>query len=614
MPGKKLLRLLSVKRQDQQGNKMLVFDIEADGVLDECTKIHSLEVKDTTTGLILSCCDQPQYHPFEEGLSLLSKANGIVGHNILSYDLAVLKKLYPSWVPPKTVVMDTLVMSRLIYTNLLDEDFVNNNVPSSLRGSHSLKAWGYRLRSHKGEYNQWEKWTPEMQEYCEQDVEVNHQLWNHFQGLKYSEEAFKLEHDFAKVMIQQERNGVPFNTEEAEKLYCELFKEREQLRKTITATVPSHITEEIFIPKRNNKTTGYIKGVPFTKKKVEPFNANSRKQVYKFLHEKYNWVPDKLTDKGNPSLDAEVMEDIADVFPEAKLFQKYFTLSLLMPKIKTGKQAWLKNVGKDGRIHGYINTNGAVTGRCTHSKPNLAQVPSPRKYKGKECRALFHAPQGMAMVGCDASGLELRCLAHFLAPYDNGNYTKILLEGDVHTTNMEAAGIEDRDIAKRFIYAFLYGAGHAKLGSVVDPRASKETRTRLGNKLKSQFLLKTPGLGRLIQDVQRAARRGFLVGLDGRKLHVRSQHKALNTLLQSAGGLVMKKAAILHNEKFKECGYDVIQALNVHDENQVFCYHEDAQPVGAIMTQAITSAGDYFKFRCPLDGTYNVGENWYETH
>ena len=599
---------------------MLIFDIEADGLLEDCTKMHSLVIKNDTTGLVLSCCDQSQYHPIKEGLELLSEADTIAGHNILAYDIPVIKKLYPSWTC-KAKKVDTLILSRLIHTNLNQDDIEGcthfkpeTKIPPKLYGRHSLKAWGYRLNQHKDEYDQWESWTPDMQIYCERDVEVTAALANYFKSRDYSETAIELEHDFAEIMIKQEINGVPFNTEEAEKLYSELFTELEQLRKTIATTVPPTIKEEVFTPKRDNKTIGYVKGVPFTKKKVMPFNANSRKQVFKFLNTKYNWTPDKKTLKGNPSLDAEVMEDIADVFPEAKLFQKYFTISLLMPKIKTGKQAWLKNVGKDGRIHGYVNTNGAVTGRCTHSRPNLSQVPSARKYKGKECRSLFHAPHGMAMVGCDASGLELRCLAHFLTPHDDGKYTKILLEKDVHTTNMQAAGLDDRDVAKRFIYAFLYGAGNAKLGSLVYPKLCEAERAKCGSELRSSFSSKTDGIQDLLKELHKESRSKTIKGLDGRELHVRSTHKALNTLLQSAGGLIMKKATVIYTKELKKQGYDILQALNVHDENQVFCYYEDSEAVGSIMKQSIISAGEFFNFRCPLDGTYNIGENWYETH
>ena len=592
---------------------MLLFDIEADGLLEEATRAHALVIRDLDKGVTFSCADQPQYPSIEYGLDILAKSEGIAGHNILGYDIPLLAKLYPSWSAPTTQV-DTLVLSRLIYTNLLEEDSESLSHPPKLRGGHSLEAWGHRLNLAKIGHEDWSKWSLEMQKRCEGDIDLTEKLWRLFESKKYHPMAIKLEHEFAKIMIQQEKNGVPFNSEEAEELYIELFEERKQLRKSIKATVPSWIKREIFLPKRDNKTLGYTKNVPFTKEIEKPFNPGSRKQIYTFLHDKYNWTPDKKTENGNPSLDAEVMEEISMAFPEAKLFQKYLTLSLLMPKIKTGRQAWLRNVKPDGRIHGRVNSNGAVTGRCTHSGPNLSQVPSARKFKGRECRTLFHAPPGMVMVGCDASGLELRCLAHFLATYDSGAYTKIILEGDVHTANMNAAGIEDRDKAKTFIYAFLYGAGYAKLGSIIDPAMSKAGRMKLGKKLKSQFLAKTPGLEQLLQHVQAASRRGHLIGLDGRLLHVRSKHKALNTLLQSAGGLVMKKATCLMWEHFNEIKIPVVQALNIHDENQVFCYPDEADVVGGIMRDSIAKAGDFFDFRCPLDASYNIGDNWYETH
>ena len=588
---------------------MIIFDLETDGLLDEVTKIHSLVLWNSKTNEVISCANQPGYISIDEGVKLLT--GEICGHNILAFDIPVIEKLYPDWQRPK-VIYDTLVVSRLIYTNLHEDD-LQYGMEKSLRGKHKLEAWGKRLKCWKGDYDGgWENWSADLQKYCVQDVMVTRRLYDLLNRLDYSQQAIDLEHEFALIMIQQERNGVPFNSEKAEQLYTSLSTELESLKKDIEQRVPEWTKETIFIPKRDDRVKGYIKGVPFTKKKQEKFNPGSRKQILRFLNEKYQWTPDKQTKNGNPSLDHEVMGELT--FPEAKLFSSYLETNALMGKIKTAKGAWLKFVKPDGRIHGYVNSNGAVTGRCTHSKPNLANVPSHRKFKGTECRSLFEAPPGMVMVGCDASGIELRMLAHYLQPYDGGSYAEIITKGDVHTANQEAAQLNSRDLAKKFIYTFLYGAGDEKIGATVAPDSSASERKVHGARLKQQFLEGTPGLGDLIRDVKRASKKGYLVGLDGRKLYVRSEHAALNTLLQSAGGLVMKKATCLMWDMFDEYDMRVIQALNVHDENQVFYSPEEADIAGGMMKQAIIKAGNYFNLRCPLDAEYNIGDTWAETH
>lgn len=588
---------------------MIIFDLETDGLLDEVTKIHSLVLWNSKTNEVISCANQPGYISIDEGVKLLT--GEICGHNILAFDIPVIEKLYPDWQRPK-VIYDTLVVSRLIYTNLHEDD-LQYGMEKSLRGKHKLEAWGKRLKCWKGDYDGgWENWSADLQKYCVQDVMVTRRLYDLLNRLDYSQQAIDLEHEFALIMIQQERNGVPFNSEKAEQLYTSLSTELESLKKDIEQRVPEWTKETIFIPKRDDRVKGYIKGVPFTKKKQEKFNPGSRKQILRFLNEKYQWTPDKQTKNGNPSLDHEVMGELT--FPEAKLFSSYLETNALMGKIKTAKGAWLKFVKPDGRIHGYVNSNGAVTGRCTHSKPNLANVPSHRKFKGTECRSLFEAPPGMVMVGCDASGIELRMLAHYLQPYDGGSYAEIITKGDVHTANQEAAQLNSRDLAKKFIYTFLYGAGDEKIGATVAPDSSASERKVHGARLKQQFLEGTPGLGDLIRDVKRASKKGYLVGLDGRKLYVRSEHAALNTLLQSAGGLVMKKATCLMWDMFDEYDMRVLQALNVHDENQVFYSPEEADIAGGMMKQAIIKAGNYFNLRCPLDAEYNIGDTWAETH
>jgi len=258
-----------------------------------------------------------------------------------------------------------------------------------------------------------------------------------------------------------------------------------------------------------------------------------------------------------------------------------------------------------------------VTGRMTHSKPNMAQVPSVKHDKegntlwgfeggyGADCRDLWTVPAGYSLVGCDASGLELRMLAHYM---DDDNYTEEILNGDIHTANQRASGVESRNQAKTFIYAFLYGAGDGKIGEIVGGTA------REGRVLKANFLANTPSLKALRERVDVSAGKGWLLGLDGRKLYVRSAHSAVNTLLQSAGAIVMKKALVLLDEYAKMYKIDYKFVLNVHDEFQCEVKADQADFFGGLAVASIVKAGESFKLNCPLDGEYKVGKTWEQTH
>jgi DNA polymerase I-like protein with 3'-5' exonuclease and polymerase domains len=285
--------------------------------------------------------------------------------------------------------------------------------------------------------------------------------------------------------------------------------------------------------------------------------------------------------------------------PEAKAVARYMMLQKRVAQI----DSWLKAVQDDGRVHGRVITNGAVTGRMTHQSPNMAQVPAVSAPFGTECRSCWTVDEGNKLVGIDASGLELRMLAHYM---DDEDYTNEILNGDIHTANQQAAGLETRSLAKTFIYAFLYGAGDAKIGAIVGGNSVT------GRGLKETFLSNTPSLERVRGDTHKQAASGFLAALDGRKLRVRSEHAALNTLLQGAGAIVMKEALTILNAKLLYIPHRFV--ANVHDEWQIETPAYYADTVGRIGVRAIKLAGETLSLRCPLDGEYRVGNNWAETH
>lgn len=347
------------------------------------------------------------------------------------------------------------------------------------------------------------------------------------------------------------------------------------------------------------------------KRSSKPFNPGSRNQIANYLMATHKWTPVDYTDKGNIKMSSEVLENLP--YPETELFSKYLDASKVKGRLVNQKGGgWLSEC-KDGRIKGRMITNGAITGRATHMV--ISNIPRITSYMGKECRALFTSGEGI-MVGCDASQLELRMLAHYMARYDRGKYTKVILEDDVHEVNRKAAGLPTRDLAKTFIYALLYGAGDQKIGSIVDPAGDKYSQIREGKRLKEGFFQNTPAYLSLLRDVKSAARKGHLIGLDGRLLKVRGDHMALNTLLQGAGAVVMKQATVNMWASFKANSYigRVYQAINYHDENQVICEEQLEAAVGVLMVESIKVVAPHFNLRCPLDAEYKIGQNWSVTH
>jgi DNA polymerase I-like protein with 3'-5' exonuclease and polymerase domains len=379
-----------------------------------------------------------------------------------------------------------------------------------------------------------------MQRYCEQDVEVTQALWDAIRAKAYSETCLTLEHEVATLCTQIERNGFPFDVQGAADLYARLAQERAEVHRSLKASFgswPVNLGE--VVPKASNRTTGITKGVPYSKIAMVEFNPSSRHHIADRLKARYGWEPTERTPTGEPQVDEQTLGQLA--VPEAKLVLRSLLLDKRIGQVAEGKQAWLR-LERGGKIHGRYITNGAVTGRATHSNPNIAQVPSVGAEYGSDCRALFGVPTGWCLVGADMSGLELRCLAHYMARYDDGEYMDVLLNGDIHTKNQQAAGLETRAQAKTFIYAFLYGAGDQKIGSIVQPTDSPKDQRIVGKKLKDRFLAEVPALGALKAAVSKAAKtKHQLIGLDGRVLHVRSEHAALNTLLQSAGAILCKE-------------------------------------------------------------------------
>ncbi len=615
-----------------------LWDLETNGLLDEVSTIHIMALQDLDTGETHVFNQQPDGRSIAEGLALLQQAELLVGHNSIAYDTQVIKKLTGIELPWHRQ-RDTLVLARLIWSDMKGIDLKRRkkasgkDFPPQLIGRHSLEAWGHRLGNHKGDYKGgWSLWSQEMQDYCLQDLEVTRSLWDLIVSKNYSEEAVVLETQVAYIIDRQERHGFQFDAVAAPKLYARLVQRKLELEAEVKAVFkPRFRSDGEFTPKRDVKSRGYTADAPLTKLKLVEFNPGSREHVAEWLTAYYGWQPAEFTPDGRPKVDDAVIAKLD--YPEAKPLKEYFMVDKRIGQLAEGKEAWLKKVGKDGRMHGRINTNGAVTGRMTHSGPNMGQVPAGYSPYGHECRSLFIAPKGKVLVGADADALELRDLAGYMAKYDDGAYVRTVLDGkkedgtDMHSVNCRALGMEPmgkpfgdketgRDIAKTFFYAFIYGAGDEKLGAIL---TRKQGKAAVGKQARAAFLNNLPALGRLVDQVKKtASERGFLFGLDRRELAVRSAHGAINTLLQSAGAIQMKKALCLLDDSLQETGlipgehYEFV--ANVHDEWQIEVDDGLQETVGRLAVESIRRAGEHYAFRCPLGGEWKSGRTWADTH
>ena len=538
------------------------------------------------------CKHDKTYYQFTDGKNLhrfeefAKETKEFIGHNIIGFDVPVVNKFFGKDLFTNCKITDTLVLSRLL-----------NPV---IDGGHSLKNWGTKLGQAKIEFEQFEYLSDDMLKYCRNDVELTERLYK-FLIRKIADfgESVQLEHDVARIIQTQHDKGFKLDIINAYGLQAKFQEDMNDLTTKVRKTFPPLRLEEEFIPKSNNKSRGYVKGVPFIKVKHKEFNLGSRQQIAERLV-MLGWKPKKKTDKGHIIVDEKVLSQIKNI-PEAKLINRFLMLQKRIAQVSS----WIEAVREDGRVHGKVITNGTITGRMSHQSPNMAQVPAVYSPYGKECRGLWTIDKGYKLVGVDASGLELRMLAHYMNDKD---YINEVINGDIHTSNQIAAGLESRDEAKTFIYAFIYGAGNRKIGSIIGGSE------RDGERIKEKFLRATPSLRRLREKVERVAQRRWVRGIDQRKIMIRHPHAALNTLLQGAGACVMKKALTLLEEYVITKRIRAFPVVNVHDEFQYEVQSDRADEFGRLAVQSIRDAGDLLNVRCPLNGEYKIGNNWSETH
>lgn len=762
-----------------------LYDLETNGLLEPkrdkhqviiepaMDRIHSLciRLKDAGTGKVLrniSACDQPGFHkgmrhyyrpgemvpvpllppetapegctvwermPLVDALKILKEADIRVAHNGQDFDERANRRVYPWWEPKKdSKLLDTLLLSRLIYPDIHRNGPNGHKLFPHEKRSHGVEAWGKRLGRSKGDYSQWckqnnidpwKQWRPEMQWYCDEDVEVLDVIFKWLWAQKPSSTAVEIEHEFASIIRRLESRGWAFDRDKAEDLFTELQIKEAQLENDLITTFGSFwmpvrrgktdpglkaawkdaeededaedeavqekrylkfreakandymvvatrtvkrklvglpdITRPRFSEKTGKELTPYVGpplettelGAAYTPVKLVQFNPSSRAHIWQRLMVKYDWKPSKFTPGGKnkapePVIDEDVLKGLP--YAETDLLAEYFLVLKRIGQLATGQKAWLKyaretelaNGDKLYRIHGKINTNGAATGRCTHSQPNLAQVPkntsavkeypdSPELH-GDRCRDLFIASPGMILGGFDGSALELRMLAHFISPWDKGEYAEIVVNGnkeegtDPHSwlrdligTNLLGPGEMGRDNAKTTMYAELYGAGGLKIGSIVLPKGTDKEKLEIGKEVKAKmaerFIAKTKLQGALTEMVDA---QGRIYGLDGRPLPIRKSHAALNTLLQSAGAVVMKKALIVLDKDLQLSGLTPGQHYefvgNIHDEAQAELLPSIKGPFEELALSCLPKAGRLLRLNCPLASEVKFGPSWKYTH
>jgi len=669
---------------------MKIWDIESDGLLpgqtdpeNVITRLHCINGIDTDTEVEFRFSDHEFYQDLDGNpTKVLCPRDGDIadaldwldgdvgGHNIIGYDIPAVELLYPDWTAPTGRRFDSSIVGKCIYPNLEDKDWNNKRkgkLPQDFyAGGNSLKQWAQRAGGvQKTDFNPkdyghtWKTmpFTQEMDEYCMSDVRSNVDVIKMQMGANsFVPAACDLELAVAEIIKWQERVGIKFDEKAGEEFTKELYIKLNKLEVIARdAFAPFWLKngkeKSVVKPHRRFKlddrgtVTRKVKGevqrgwwcetvADHQPVKLVEFNPGSRAHIANRMKWKYKWEPVDFTPTGLPEINEEILGALP--FEETKTITKYMTVQKRLSQLAEGKQAWLKVVKNDGRIYGRVDQLGCGTARMSHFGPNLAQVPKSGSPYGTQCRALFVADTDRVIVGCDADALELRILAHFLARFDGGAYVATVLDGnkadgtDMHTRNRIAIGLEKRDTAKTWFYAFIYGSGDFNLGTIVlsewgAERLSKfygafagQTRrskiTAIGRKSRAKLLSSLPAFAKLVDTVQYAARRGYIRGLDKRQIPVRSKHSVLNFLCQGAGALVMKKALVLMFAEFKRLKMDVLPLLNIHDEVQLSTLPEESHDAGKIAARSIKEAGEFYELRCPLAGDYDIGKNWAETH
>jgi DNA polymerase-1 len=603
--------------------RKVVCDIEANGLLYNVTTVHCIVCKEWNTGEV-TMFTPDTLDTFEEYASTVDEW---VGHNFLAYDLRVLRKVLGVKIRASRVY-DTLLISRLQNFNR--------------EGGHSLANWGRLLNFSKGDYDEWDEYTEEMLGYCANDVELTYRVAVALKsegGKRGSVLSERIEHASQHILENQKSNGFALDVPRAHKLFTEVKSRAQELERQILDEM-TPIAKAIRVIKPHYKKDGSLSSVglkllgknweatagPFTAIKWVEFNLDSPKQKVERLN---GWWSPTIRTKGYRKLRDKVYrnqitseefelkepytwqlcdENFATIKANAPQVLRYLGEYAMCNSRSKEIEGWFDGLGTDNRVHGSVFSIGSGTHRMAHQSPNMANIPGRDSPYGPECRSCWTVSDSdhYCLLGTDAVGIQLRLLAHYM---NDAEYTKEVVDGDIHTKNQKAASLSTRDLAKTFIYAWLMGAGSERIGRIIGG-TSKD-----GKATTDRFLANTPALAKFrLHRIAGAAKAGGLVGFDGRWIHIKSEHFGMSVFLQGGEQAVMKWAMLDWHKKARQAGLDFKQVAVVHDEFQTEVARTDAEQLGEIQCQSIRDAGSYFKLNCLMDGEYRIGNNWQETH
>lgn len=610
----------------------VIFDIETDGFYQDCTKIHCIALKILEPNSDVLLFDNKH---IKDALDILEGADRLIGHNIIQFDIPVLEKLYPERIFTHNVI-DTFNLSMIIFSD---------------RNQHGLEAWGKDLGFEKlnpmtgveftdEEWKErkkikaqaWDKYTDEMGAYCKQDVRITELVLWQCQVDTIPKSVIELSNKFAWCISTQIIAGHKIDKEALLKLNEQILVDEEAAEKELLSKLPSFTDYSFKVYKRNNQNQNIKAGDIGCVEIVSPFNLNSVQHWMRYLKDKYNYTPPEVRRKGKDeptaSLNAKVLEGLEDKYDEIKDLLKYRKATKIRKMIYNSPDSVYNLLDKNSFIHGKVYTEGTVSGRCTHNKPNLSTMPSVKTgddgkpilgINGKyayEVRSLFIADDGFVQVGFDAKALEVCCLAHYV---NDKEFTRQVEEGDIHTWTQNKAGLHTRKQAKTFMYAFLYGAGLDKLAAQLSEGSdTKYTRDSV-KKVINNFKAALPGLQTLLDTLQSQYKElGGIQGLDGRLLQARSDHILLNLLLQSSGAVIMKQCLVYLKEELDEVGLQLYRdykfVLNVHDEVQANVRPEFLNVYQECIQRAVKRTNEKLKLNCKLQVDVKIGKSWAECH
>ena len=610
----------------------LVYDIETDGLLKECTTIWCLVAHNLDTGTDYCFSDHDDTLPsIADGVRLLANAELLVGHNIIGFDNAVVDKLYSVDLNATVKCHDTWIMSQVLRYKR--------------KHKHGLKGWGEAISNSKIEYDDWSGYNKEMLRYCKQDVRLNVDIYNclieELVKLKAKRpliaEGLRIEHDAAIFNAEVRKQGWKFDVDKAQLNLARMHKRLEEIEAIIhpqlgerkvlidktekfpkfkkngdyTAVTARQLSEYYRREISVSDTDAHPAGEPFQRYRMEPVTLGSVDLVKDWLLE-MGWQPDEYQKKKvgwewvtlGPKLTTTSLEKMGEI---GKMVDEYYTIRNRSSVVS----GWLDAVS-NGRLHGNMWTIGTPTFRARHEV--IVNLPAVSAGWGRELRELFVADGDWVVVGADSSGNQLRGLCHYVG---NQDFTNEVIYGDQHQRNADALGCS-RPVAKSYLYAYLFGAGDAKLGQVLTGKANGS----VGRKSREDFAKGIKGLADLKDKLEQAWKLtnhahdegGWFPALDGRPIFVPSIHQCLNYLLQAAEGITCKAALSYSMKKIREEGLRAEPRLFYHDELAWIAHPEDADRVGEILQESFAEGPKMFNVNCMDGGDYVKGKSYAEVH